>query len=636
MSAAAVSLRDQALGDRAAGSREAEPRSPIRSPRRAATTSFDMELPSPLRAATNLSQIPTIEIQPTTSNLRRRSTRRSNIGRRPSTAAGRSQFTLAGPEETTQLQQVHENFVHPGYADLNPAYEQPASAKPVWSLAKPLPRVVRPGMVPTRSEILESRVSPELPGENSQKAGLDVDPNDLEKGKVQPTLNPATLSAQLKDSRAQRENNFLSTLQRHGTTSRVDQWSRLSQVGSVTASARRRRASTSAARPPEVMTPAWEMDEEDVVPSMPPPTEQTRPQQVEEFPRPTHRPTGLDPIPERPEQSRPASVAHDDAASLSTLAVDDDPEMIEDMAPLMASFLEDEIHNNHTSWSVVRTAHREFLAELLAVFIQLTIGFCSDLSVTIAGAGNPNATAWAWGFATMIGIYVSGGISGAHLNPSITTMLWFFRGFPKRKMPEYWMAQFLGAFIAAFTAYGLYYASIHEYLATNASSGIITSFVTSPRYTYIDAATAFFNEFIGTAFLVVTVLALGDDVNAPPGAGMNAFIIGLVITVLSMAFAHQTGAALNPSRDFGPRLALLALGYNRDLFTNPYWFYGPWAGTLCGAFVGGTLYDAAIFTGGESPINYPWTRTKRAARKSKQKWNKRLHLAEKEVDDVTR
>jgi len=123
--------------------------------------------------------------------------------------------------------------------------------------------------------------------------------------------------------------------------------------------------------------------------------------------------------------------------------------------------------------------------------------------------------------------------------------------------------------------------------------------VTSARYTYIDTATAFFNEFLGTACLVITVLALGDDQNAPPGAGMNAFVLGLVITVLSMAFARQTGAALNPSRDFGPRLALLALGYDSDIFTNPYWFYGPWAGTLCGAFTGGFLYDACIFTGGK-------------------------------------
>lgn len=54
-------------------------------------------------------------------------------------------------------------------------------------------------------------------------------------------------------------------------------------------------------------------------------------------------------------------------------------------------------------WSVVRTQYRELLAELLAVFVQLTIGFCADTQTTLNAAGNPNTTAWAWGFATMIG-----------------------------------------------------------------------------------------------------------------------------------------------------------------------------------------------------------------------------------------
>jgi aquaglyceroporin related protein, other eukaryote len=325
--------------------------------------------------------------------------------------------------------------------------------------------------------------------------------------------------------------------------------------------------------------------------------------------------------------------AGDDGADLDTLHPEDEPEYYADMAPLMENFdLEDEVHNNHNAWSVVRTHHREFLAELLSVFVQLTFGFCADLQSTLGASGSPNSTPWAWGLATMAAIYVSGGISGAHLNPVITMVLWFYRGFPKRKMPEYFLAQFIGALIAAFTAYGLYYASIHDFENAHDTgvNSIVTSFVTSQRQTFIDAATAFFNEFMGTAMLVIVILALGDDSNAPPGAGMNAFVIGLVVTLLNYTFTYQTGFAGNPSRDFGPRLALLALGYGSELFTNPYWFYGPWAGALCGASIGGLLYDAAIFTGGESPVNYPWTRTKRAMRKSKKKWRRRLRLQGKE------
>lgn len=63
------------------------------------------------------------------------------------------------------------------------------------------------------------------------------------------------------------------------------------------------------------------------------------------------------------------------------------------------------------------------------------------------------------------------------------------------------------------------------------------------------------------AVLAVAVLALGDDTNAPPGTGMNAFVLGPVITVLSMAFGYNTGVAMIPARDLGPHLACLAVGY---------------------------------------------------------------------------
>lgn len=195
-------------------------------------------------------------------------------------------------------------------------------------------------------------------------------------------------------------------------------------------------------------------------------------------------------------------------------------------------------------------------------------------------------------------------------------MLWIYRGFPLRKVPFYVFAQILGGFIAALISFGIYKDVIINYGGVDlAAGGTSADIVTYPRYAWISIPTAFFNEFVGTAFLAVAVMALGDDSNAPPGAGMNAFILGLIVVVISMAFGHNTGAACNPSRDFGPRLALLALGYGNSLFTDPYWFYGPWVACITGAIFGAALYDIAIFTGGESPINYPSYKMKRAARK---------------------
>lgn len=500
----------------------------------------------------------------------------------------------------------HEPFVAPGYGDLNPAYEQPNNAKPVWSLAKPLPRVLRPGMVPTKDELLQARANAQLPAENSQKLGLDVDPNQLELGRIDKSADPRKIAAQVEDARLQRENNFMNKVLGGDTT--------LTRTGprlSRTSSGRMRRPSARRESQDQLST----VEEQD----------SRRTSDVERREHEWHSDEPLQPVPEAHE-----SYSEGEEEPKIPFPDLDSAACPEDLHPLVQDLVEDEVHNNHTTWSVIRTHHREALAEALAVYVQLSIGFCADLSVTVANAGNPNTTAWAWGFATMIGIYISGGISGAHLNPSITMMLWFYRGFPKRKMPEYFTAQFIGAFCAGLTAYGLYYRSIQYYVSTNIDTGIINSFVTNQREAWIGPATAFFTEFLGTTFLAVTVLALGDDQNAPPGAGMNSLIIGLVITCLSMTFAYQTGAAFNPSRDFGPRLALLALGYPNDLFLNPYWFYGPWAGATSGAFMGAFLYDFMIFTGGESPVNYPLERTQRAMKKSRMKWRRRLRLAKRQ------
>lgn len=555
--------------------------------------------------------------------LRRRSTglSRRTGGRVPSLSARttltertQGRFTTAGPDETTQLRTAHEPFVQPGYSDLNPSYDQPASAKPVWSLAKALPRVVRPGMVPTKDELLQARTNAQLPAENSQKLGLDVDPNHLEQGRIPKSTDPRKMAAQVQDARLQREANLMNKILSNDTMS-IRQGSRFSRTSSVRPS-----------RPSE-----WEVPPSDQLSIVP-----EGEHQADTVPKGQQQHE----LSDEPLQAVPEEPDSDPELQLSSGAIPDglgldEAALPHDLHPLVQELVEDEVHNNHTTWSVIRTHHREALAESLGVFVQLTIGFSADLAVTVAKAGNPNTTDWAWGFATMMAIYISGGVSGAHLNPTITIILWFYRGFPKRKMPEYFAAQFLGAFLAAFATYGIYYQSIQEYTGTtsNANPAIINSFITSQRETWVGPATAFWNEFFATAFLTATILALGDDQNAPPGAGMNSLIIGLVIACLNMAFAYQTGAAMNPSRDFGPRLALLALGYGSQLFTNPYWFYGPWAGTLTGAFIGAFLYDFMIFTGGESPVNYPLERTQRAMRKSRMKWKRRLHIASKGIAD---
>ncbi|KAH0012414.1 aquaporin-like protein, partial [Aureobasidium melanogenum] len=552
------------------------------------------------------------ESSPISTGIRRRGTttsfrprNRSLVQRVTGTSYGNEEpFSLAGPQDVVAVAHQHVPYVDPGYAQLNPAYTQPMHAKPVWSLAKPLPRVVRPGMVPTASEINTI---------NQQAADSEITEGDVEQG-PEPTLRLDRVSDKLQAVRAERERRFLEGRSGSKRTGR----SRADSSSSMHSQNQQQlRPETSAQQGSTNV---------DVLPDV---AEEQEPNDHEQFPEyeetfdpaqayhPTYRPT----------------YEFDDGFSAQT-ALDNLPED-DDLTLTNDNALEDEVYNAHTHWSVVRHRFRQELAEFLAVIVQLTLGFCADLSITLGGAAANNAIFGdlAWGFSTMIGIYIAGGPSGAHLNPVITIVLYIFRGFPKRQIGGYILAQLLGAFISGFIAYGIFSTQIHAYIASpaagltekEATQNILNAFLTGLRNDNVNLVTGYFTEFVATAFLALVVLALGDDTNTPPGAGMTALILGFVICVLLQAFGSTTGAALNSTRDLGPRLALWALGFSRELvWKDNWWLWGPWLACIPGGIVGATLYDICIFTGGESPINYPRKRVWRAGHKAKKKWARRL------------
>ena len=290
-------------------------------------------------------------------------------------------------------------------------------------------------------------------------------------------------------------------------------------------------------------------------------------------------------------------------------------------------------------WTKIRYTFKEFLAEWLGVCyfviplllladhdqttITITIGISGSMVRTISpnAYGNVTTSSFAWGFAVMLGIYIAGGISGGHLNPAISILLSINRGFPWNRCAIYIFAQILGAFTAGCIAYGLYRDAIIHYQGTllPESTGIV--FYTQPKG-WVTPPTAFFNEFTATAILACSVLALGDDANAPAGAGMGAVVIGFLVTALTMAFGFTTGGCFNPARDFGPRLVAWIAGYGTTTFTamNYWWIWGPWCATISGALFGGAVYDVFIFVGGESPVNYPPRRRKKVVKKWQTRW----------------
>ncbi len=107
---------------------------------------------------------------------------------------------------------------------------------------------------------------------------------------------------------------------------------------------------------------------------------------------------------------------------------------------------------------------------------------------------------------------------------------------------------------------------------------------------------AFRDQVIGTAILLFVIKALTDIRNSPPLANLAPFLIGLLVVAIGMAFGTDAGYAINPARDFGPRLASFLTGYGgawRDQYGDLY-FWVPIVGPLIGGVLGVGLYKALI------------------------------------------
>lgn len=199
-----------------------------------------------------------------------------------------------------------------------------------------------------------------------------------------------------------------------------------------------------------------------------------------------------------------------------------------------------------------------------------------------------------------MGVWVSGGISGGHINPAITLGMATWRGFPWRKVPAFILAQVLGALVGAALVYGLYFQAIEIFegagVRTQATAGIFATY----SLPYMTAAASFFTEFLTTAIFFMMILALTDKRNgiAPP-LGLLPLALFVLFLGFGISLGMQTAYALNPARDFGPRVFLAMAGYGKEVFTfrSHYWIWCPIIAPIAGAQAGALLYDFLLFTG---------------------------------------
>ena len=255
------------------------------------------------------------------------------------------------------------------------------------------------------------------------------------------------------------------------------------------------------------------------------------------------------------------------------------------------------------------------MAETLGTFILVLFGIGSVAAAVYTGA---QVGLWqvaaVWGFGVTIAIYVSGAVSGAHLNPAVSLAFAIFRRdqFPVNRLFAYWGSQLLGAVLAGIAVLVLFNPFIDKFEADN---GIVRGAEGSeksamafgeyfPNPAMFDALTvspihAFAVEAFGTAILAMVIFALTERRNAGlPTNGMAPFFIGFTVAALISLFAPITQAGWNPARDFGPRIVAALAGWGEIAIPGPeggFWVYI--LGPFVGAPIGALIYKLVIETG---------------------------------------
>ena len=246
------------------------------------------------------------------------------------------------------------------------------------------------------------------------------------------------------------------------------------------------------------------------------------------------------------------------------------------------------------------TLAAELCAEFLGTLVLMLFGLGVVAMVGLFRTGAPGEVVHGgythitlgWGIGVTLGIYVAGRISGAHLNPAVTIAFAAFRGFSWSKVAPYVVTQTAAAFLASALVYWNYLPQFRKVdPALERTAGVFTTF---PAFPDLPAA-GFLDQVIGTGLLLLMVFALTDEHNAPPQANLTPVLIGLVVVGIGMSFGAMHGYAINPARDFGPRLFTAVAGFrNNGLTDGSGAFWVPIAGPIVGGLAGSALYDYGI------------------------------------------
>lgn len=250
------------------------------------------------------------------------------------------------------------------------------------------------------------------------------------------------------------------------------------------------------------------------------------------------------------------------------------------------------------------------LAEIIGTFLLIIMGDGVVANVGLAPRLAPPGYDWVticfgWGLAVAVAVYVTGGISGAHINPAVTIAMAVRGKFPWKDVVPYIIGQFIGAFLGAAGVYLIYYdglvaAGMPNVWCTGPGSIFSKTYwgaavSATPVGTY-SIATCFIAEVVGTMLLLLGICALTDERNQVKGAGgvgSTPLLIGILVATIGLTVGGASGWAINPARDLGPRIFGALVG-TKGLFDGWYWIGPPVIGTIIGGILGVLIYDYLV------------------------------------------
>ena len=238
-----------------------------------------------------------------------------------------------------------------------------------------------------------------------------------------------------------------------------------------------------------------------------------------------------------------------------------------------------------------------YIAEFIGTFILLLMGEGVVANVNLKKTIAEGQTPWvlitsAWGFSVFVAVFITSQFSGAHLNPAVTIGLAVAEKFSWTLVPGYLISQLLGAMMGSWICYITY---IDHYKVTSDEDSVRSTFCTGPAIRNLK--NNFFSEFIGTFVLVFGVLFIaipnieidGLEVSSFGLGALEALPVGILVWVIGLSLGGTTGYAINPARDFGPRIVYqLIPRKNKDADWSYAWI--PILGPFTGGVVAGFIY----------------------------------------------